>query len=77
MKGSSAIQIIKRQGMETLKEVKDFFESKSKPMSEFEYSFLLRMAKDCNLTSKELGIDTVISYRKALINRQQAVTTKL
>lgn len=68
------MQIIKKQNLYVLDEVSVFFNEKKKPMSPFESSFLTRMAKDNNLTSKELGIDTIISYRKALAKRQPGVT---
>lgn len=68
------MQIMKKQGLARLKEVTGFFKEKGKDLTVFEQSFLSRMAKDGNLTSKELGIDTVVSYRKALIKRQKGVT---
>lgn len=74
MKTSPALQIIKRQGLNTLREVVLFFQSKGKDLSMFENQFLTRMAKDGNLSSKELGIDTIISYRKALMRKQKGVT---
>lgn len=76
MKTSTAMQIIKKQGLRTLSEVVGFFKEKGKDLTVFEQSFLSRMAKDGNLTSKELGIDTIVSYRKALIQRQKGVTAR-
>ncbi len=74
MKSSLGLQIIRKQGLVRLREVILFFQLKGKDLSMFENQFLTRMAKDGNLTSKELGIDTVISYRKALQKRQKGVT---
>lgn len=74
MKTSPALQIIRKQGLNVLREVILFFQLKGKDLSMFENQFLTRMAKDGNLTSKELGIDTIISYRKALMKKQKGVT---
>lgn len=74
MKTSPALQIIKKQGLGTLREVVKFFQLKGKDLNVFETAFLSRMAKDGNLSSVELGVDTVVAYRKALIKKQKGVT---
>lgn len=74
MKTSPAMQMIRKQQLRTLAEVTKFFQQKDRDMSHFETTFLTRMAKDGHLTSKELGIDTVVGYRKLLLKRQMGVT---
>lgn len=74
MKTSPAMQLIRKQQLRTLSEVVRFFQLKDKDMSHYETMFLTRMAKDGHLTSKELGIDTVIGYRKLMLKKQKGVT---
>lgn len=70
-KGAEAI--IRKQSEFRLKEVWETFAKAGKHLTQFEAKFIAQMAADNNLTSAELGVDTIIAYRRAMQRKQKDI----
>lgn len=74
MRKPTAKYLIKAEATSRFNEVVEFFRDAGKALSPFEQAFLKRMANDNNLTSVDLGVDTIVNYRTALAKKQSAVS---